>query len=81
MTRTEVVREVRARLDRDNPNWRHALRRDMAVESPRGGWVATATVRTDAGETVEVAILAQPSEVKAGPLDGDLSDEGPSMAG
>jgi hypothetical protein len=75
MTRTEVVREVRARLDREDPGWRAKLRRDMKAEHPRGGWVAAAKVRTDDGREVEVAILAQPSEVPPGPL-----NEGPMMA-
>ena len=75
MTRTEVVREVRSTLDRDNPDWRTKLRTEMKAEHPEGGWVATATVRTDAGETVEVAILAQPSAVRPGPI-----DDGPMMA-
>jgi hypothetical protein len=51
------------------------LRKDMKAENPRGGWVAAAKVRTTEGEEVEVAILAQPSAVRPGPL-----DEGPMMA-
>jgi len=63
MTRVEAVREVRATLDRENPDWRAALRREMNEQHPTGGWVAEATVRTDAGEVVKVAILASPERV------------------
>lgn len=72
MTRVEVVREVRATLDRENPGWRDALRRKMDAEHP-DGWVATATVRTDEGQMVEVALLAKPERV---PDPSEIDPEG-----
>ena len=62
MTRVEVVREVRARLDRENPGWRDTLRRRM--DATRPGWVAsTMQVVTDEGRAMEVAVLANPERV------------------
>jgi hypothetical protein len=62
MTRVEVVREVRERLDREDPRWRDALRRRMDAEQP--GWVAAVVkVMTESGEAMEVAVLARPERV------------------
>jgi hypothetical protein len=62
MTKVEMVQEIRARLDRQTPGWRAALRREMDAAQP--GWVAaTATARRDDGREVEVAILANPERV------------------
>ena len=62
MTRVQVVREVRERLDREDRGWRDALRQQMDAEQP--GWVAAMVkVMTEGGETLEVAVLANPERV------------------
>jgi hypothetical protein len=62
MTRVEVVREVRERLNRENPGWRDMLRKKMDAEQP--GWVAaTVKVMADDGQVLEVAVLANPERV------------------
>jgi hypothetical protein len=62
MTKVNVVRSVRATLDRENPGWRDALRREMTAKDPN--WVvAGATVRGVDGESIEVALLANPERV------------------
>jgi hypothetical protein len=64
MTKVEIVRDVRDTLDRENPGWRDALRKQMDAEQP--GWVvATAKVRANDGKVVEVALLANPERVPA----------------
>jgi hypothetical protein len=62
MTRVEVVREVRERLNRESPGWRDELRQKMDAEQP--GWVvATVRVITDAGKVMEVAVLGNPERI------------------
>ena len=62
MTKVNVVRSVRATLDRENPGWRDTVRREMAAKDP--DWVvAGATVRGPDGEQIEVALLANPERV------------------
>lgn len=62
MTKVNVVRSVRATLDRENPGWRDELRREMTKKDPN--WVvAGATVRGPDGEAIEVALLANPERV------------------
>ncbi len=56
------MREVRDRLDRENAGWRDALRQKMNAEQP--GWVAASVkVMTEGGETLDVAVLANPERV------------------
>ncbi len=62
MTRVQVVREVRERLDREDRGWRDTLRQRMDAEQP-GGVAAMVKVMTEGGETLEVAVLANPERV------------------
>jgi hypothetical protein len=62
MTKMEIVKDIRATLDRDRPGWRNVLRRQMDAEQP--GWVAAlAKIRVDGDRLVEVALLANPERV------------------
>jgi hypothetical protein len=62
MTCAQAVKDIRAMLDQQNPNWRSALRRQMDTEQP--GWVAAQVrVMAENGEIVEVALLANPERV------------------
>ena len=62
MTCSKVVKDMRELLDRQNPEWREALRRQMDDEKP--GWqAALVKVMAEDGEVVEVALLANPERV------------------
>ena len=62
MTCSQVVKDMRDLLDRQNPEWRAALRRQMDAEKP--GWhAALVKVMAEDGGVAEVALLANPERV------------------
>ncbi len=62
MTCAQVVKDMRELLDRQNPDWRAALRTQMDAEKP--GWqAALVKVMAEDGEVVEIALLANPEKV------------------
>ena len=71
MTHAQVVRDIRANLDRQSPNWRSSLRQQMDAEKP--GWqTAQVKVMTEDGEMMEVALLANPERVpEPAEIDGE----------
>ena len=62
LTKLQIAREVRARLDVSNPGWRDSVREMMNAEKP--GWVAhDIRVQGPDGKFVRVALLANPERV------------------
>ncbi len=62
MTRREIVKTMRADMDRLNPHWRQVVRAQMNADTP--GWVAwTVAVPRVNRKPVKVALLANPERV------------------